>query len=320
MPEVLTRAQKDPGITRALDELIRHGDVSAENILENTEWIESVGSSKSDINPDVREWVALVDFHARKIGIWAVSEGSKDDDWQHEEPGRINEPPTEEPERIETERSRLNDLWLPSDRHWDLHISHRPLEDGGALLGRGGRKIVLHTVEAPWHTVDAMYRVLRDKRAAPHLLIGGRPGVELPIVIQMIPFNRAGRALEHPGGTPATNAGGEVVIQVEMCGFAASSHEWSQWRMKAIANMLSLVLHRQEVPLKAPVSFEHPHRLSPQEWIIVSGILGHCHVPHNTHTDPGRFKVATLIKLIKQGQHDLSRPSKHQDLDFAAGH
>src|SRR4051812_39156353 len=103
--------------------------------------------------------------------------------------------------------SAVNPLWLPEGHHWDLHIEHAQLPDAGAFTS-GAPKLIWHTTESPWESVDAMWGVLRDKDAAPHIVIGARKGLDHPVAIQCIPFNRAGRALAHPGGTPETNRAG----------------------------------------------------------------------------------------------------------------
>jgi hypothetical protein len=90
--------------------------------------------------------------------------------------------------------------WLPEGHHWGLKIEHRRLPDAGAFTS-GGHKLCWHTTEG--YNIDAMWRVLRDKNAAPHFVID--PGGGDAEVYQCIALNRAARALEHPPGTPPTN-------------------------------------------------------------------------------------------------------------------
>lgn len=105
-------------------------------------------------------------------------------------------------------------LWLPTGRHTDLHIERSRGSDAGAFTG-GGWKGIIHITVSPWFAVDSMVRVLHDKRAEPHLVIGGRPGTRLPVLVQQVAFNRAGRALAHPYGTLETNRAN--CIQMEIC-------------------------------------------------------------------------------------------------------
>lgn len=107
----------------------------------------------------------------------------------------------------------MNKLWLPTGAHDDLNIEHSAGSGAGAFTG-GGWKLCWHITVSPWVAVDSMVSVLRAKNAAPHLVIGGRPGYKFPVVVQMLPFNQAGRALQHtlPQETNRANT-----IQVEIC-------------------------------------------------------------------------------------------------------
>jgi hypothetical protein len=107
----------------------------------------------------------------------------------------------------------MDKLWLPEGAHSDLNIEHSRGQGSGSFTG-GGWKLCWHITVSPWASVDAMVSVLKSKNAAPHLVIGGRPGWQYPVVVQMLPFNEAGRALEHvlPQETNRANT-----IQVEIC-------------------------------------------------------------------------------------------------------
>lgn len=197
-------------------------------------------------------------------------------------------------------------LWLPEGHHWDLHIEHARLLDAGTFTG-GGHKLVLHTTESPWQTVDSMYGVLRDKRAAPHFVIGGREGRDHPVVIQCVPLDRAGRALANDSGdgfqTNRANA-----IQVEICGYASEAADWPMTRYKALANLVELVDHRFDIPFRSQQDFSHAERMSDAEWVAVSGLVGHSMAPDNDHIDPGHFREGTLLNLLRDipdGGYDL---------------
>lgn len=200
----------------------------------------------------------------------------------------------------------MNRLWLPRGHHWDLHIVHVPAENAGPFTG-GGKKLLLHTTEAPWDSVDRMDDVLIGKRAAPHVLIGGRPGTQHPVVMQFVPFNRAGRALANdPYDGYQTNRAN--VIQIEINGYAGQSQDWDMWTYKALANLVELIHHRYKFPLEAPQDFSHPRRMSDSEFVKASGIVGHSMAPDNDHWDPGRFREGRLLNLINNmpsGGYDL---------------
>lgn len=201
-------------------------------------------------------------------------------------------------------KAAVDELWLPEGHHWDLHIEHRPLESAGPFTG-GANGLCWHTTESEWDQVDLMWQVLRDKRAAPQLLIGGRPGLLHPVVIQMQPFNRAGRALAHPSG-PETNRADK--IQVEVCGRTSEAVDWSLNRYEALANLFVLVTHRFPIVNRARQDFSDPRRFGGQEWVDAGGHMDHAQCPGNTHTDVSRMREGRLIQLVDDipaGGYDL---------------
>lgn len=184
-------------------------------------------------------------------------------------------------------------LWLPS--HENLNVEHRPLESSGSFTG-GGWKWVWHYTVSSWNSVDAMYGVLRDKRAAPHFVIGGRPGTRHPVVIQMLPMNEAGRALVHgPGGeTNRANC-----IQVEVCATEEIIRGFHDWQYQALANLVKL--SGSHVPHRLARHFNDTRRFGPQEFVNVSGHCGHLHVPGNDHTDPGtHFDGSKVMRMVNR--------------------
>lgn len=188
--------------------------------------------------------------------------------------------------------SDINKLWLPEGEHWGLSIKHQPLEDSGDFID-GGWKFVWHTTEGAG--IDAMFRVLRDKRAAPHLLIDPSKGVSR--IIQMIPFNQAARALEHPTGTPETNRA--RCIQCEIVDFAKNAPNWEDWFYRDLAALAVLVEHR--VPVRRVTrgfSASNFKKISPQGFAQAHGHMGHQHVPNNSHWDPGAMNGSKLMRTM----------------------
>lgn len=185
-------------------------------------------------------------------------------------------------------------LWLPRGHHWDLHVEHARLPDAGDFTG-GGWKLVWHITVSPWETVDSMWQVLRDKDAAPHFVIGGRHGVEHPVVIQCIPLDQAARALAHPSG-PETNRAN--AIQVEICATPASVKAFKDWHYKALGNLAELVRHRVDVPNRCSRTFQNTKRFTGAGFVKVKGHCGHMHVPGNDHVDPTTaFSGSKLCKF-----------------------
>lgn len=201
-------------------------------------------------------------------------------------------------------------FWLPEGHNWNLHIEHAQLEDAGQFTG-GGNKWLWHTTESNWDSVDAMFGVLRDKRAAPHFVIGGRPGITHPVVIQMLPLNRAGRALaNNPDGFDTNRAD---VIQVEICWRAGLAADLREWHYKAFANLVRLtnitVPDDREVPRVLARRFANTTRFTDEAFVRVEGHCGHLHAPDNTHWDPGSdFRGGLLMELLGEvpnGGYDL---------------
>jgi hypothetical protein len=215
----------------------------------------------------------------------------------------------------------MTSLWLPEGIHHDLKIEHHELESIGPFSG-GGWKFCWHITVSPWMRVDAMLDTLNAKRAAPHFVIGGRPGVKQPVVIQMIALNEGGRALMH---TLPEQTNGANVIQVEICagpGPALGSQSmrgkpgwrdddlidfWPKWRYKALANLARMVHYRiPDMPIRQARSFKNTKRFTGQGFVNAKGHLGHMHVPGNDHPDPTTaFKGHQLVNFIKSGPHQL---------------
>lgn len=197
----------------------------------------------------------------------------------------------------------MTGTWLPEGFHYGLHIEHHPLEDAGPFTG-GGNKWEWHTTESPWDSVDAMVGVLAGKRAASHLVIGGRLRVKHPVVVQLVPFNRSARALANDSSDGfATNRAD--AIQTEICWRAALSAQLTDWHYQALANLVRLtnitVPHNRVVPRRLARSFRNTQRFSDREFVEVSGHLGHMHTPDNDHTDPGTgFKGTTLMRRLSR--------------------
>jgi hypothetical protein len=214
----------------------------------------------------------------------------------------------------------MSSLWLPEGVHHDLKIERAELESAGAFAG-GGWKLCEHITVSPWERVDAMFDTLRAKRAAPHFVIGGRAGERFPVVIQMLPLNVAGRALEHNLPEPTNGAN---CIQIEICagpGPAAGSESmrgkpgwkdsdlidfWPTWRYKALANLLRMIDFRVPIPRRQARSFQNTRKFSGPGFVSAKGHLGHMHVPGNSHIDPTTaFRGDKLLRLVKSGPHNI---------------
>lgn len=190
----------------------------------------------------------------------------------------------------------MDKLWLPEGHHWGLNIQHRRLPDAGPFDGGAGHKLVWHTTEGLG--IDAMWRVLRDKNAAPHFLID--PGGGDAPVYQCVPLNRAGRALAHPPGTPATNTAG--AIQVEIVDFARNAPDWGHVIYRDLGALAALIDHRFDIRRGYRAFTVPAKKITPAGFKRATGHMGHSHVPNNDHWDPGRMSGAQLMRAIADAE------------------
>jgi hypothetical protein len=109
---------------------------------------------------------------------------------------------------------------------WMPGVAHDPVTSIGASTvgAKGG---VLHTTEGL--DFAAMDRVLKDKSACPHFLVGTSGQIK-----QYRPLPDAATALENPPGGVETNR--KRVVQIEVCGFAAKPN-WPVAQKKAVAKV-----------------------------------------------------------------------------------
>lgn len=196
----------------------------------------------------------------------------------------------------------IDQVWLPEGHHYDLHVERTALGNAGAFTG-GGWKIVLHTTESDWDSVDAIRDLFVNREntgegSHPNFLIGAGIGAKKhPSVVQFIALNRAAKALKHPPGTSETNRAN--CVQIEICGFASESGKWPESRYKAIANLLLLINHRRPIAAHIPKSFASSSKFSSGAFVAARGYVGHRHVPFNDHTDPGStFRASHLLELL----------------------
>lgn len=158
------------------------------------------------------------------------------------------------------------------------------------------RRGVLHTTEGTR---------LPSYTSPPHFTIG-RNGSGQPVAIwQHYPTTTAAMALRG-GGAVETNRHG--AIQIEIVASAANTPSLATddpELFAALGDLLSWieshagVAHAIGAPFVATpdegYGLQAPSRLSDTEWEATTGWVGHQHVPHNTHWDPGGLDVRALL-------------------------
>ena len=165
------------------------------------------------------------------------------------------------------------------------------LEDAGPHV-TGRPKLCWHSTEGS--TIEGAISAYRAKRSAPHFTID--PGRDR--IVQHISVFKAGRALQHPAGTPETNRA--RTIQVEIVGFASQMQQLSGGQLKSLARLARWIERNAGVPSTCSVDFVRfpsgvPKRLQGPRWLDYSGHHGHMHVPSNDHEDPGALAIRELL-------------------------
>jgi hypothetical protein len=173
--------------------------------------------------------------------------------------------------------------------NWHPAAIRVPHSDAGAFVSGIPAKLV-------WHTTEGS--------SLPHYA-GGQPHFtfhpQTGALYQHIPINRAAKTLKHPAGTVETNRAN--AIQVELIGFASQTHLWTDAAYKRIAQLARWIEANAGVESQCSVKFGGGStvftRLLPGAWLQYSGHIGHQHVPHNDHWDPGRFRIELVLAPAK---------------------
>ena len=171
--------------------------------------------------------------------------------------------------------------------------------------------LVLHTVEG---------RVNRSLAEGfenpPHLWYSP----ERRELFQTVDLRTPAYALLHPRRTPETNHRGPC-LQVEIEGFARNSRTWpAAWYENIAQDVVAplelfcrseynqpLITGRSTTSLRFADELDglgalawtgSPVRLSEPEWVVAHGLVGHQHVPYNSHWDPGHFRMTELLSHL----------------------
>ena len=160
------------------------------------------------------------------------------------------------------------------------------------------------------------------------------------------PDEKSSRALRNLSGGVETNT--LNAIQVELIGTCDPAHRntWSgkvagrdyvYWpeatagQLRDVALFLADLHKRHGLRLRAPKPFiaypasygEHDERMTFAEWRNVTGVVGHQHVPENSHGDPGNIAIGAILRMAAEPAPTLTRGPRvdHalQDLRKAKG-
>lgn len=203
----------------------------------------------------------------------------------------------------------MADLWIPG-------FEKKPIwgKSGGRYDRLEPKKVLLHTTEG--NSLDGAYNAY--KRYPPHIGVDFYTNRRW----QHIPLNRKSYSLK------GSESDDEPVIQIEICGFARETQDWSDAMIDWLASQVMVPIHRlwPYTVKGAPQGFhganegiypyiasaESPIRFSRVEFERFGGIVGHQHAPSpDTHWDPGAFPINKLVRRINH--HSGGAPMTPQE-------
>lgn len=103
------------------------------------------------------------------------------------------------------------------------------------------------------------------------------------------------------GGVETNNRPG--VWQIEIVGYSHLMRRYSDWWYERLERYLRRKCADWDIPYEFPYEFKDVDdaygtrsstRLTSEQWLAATGIVGHQHVPENTHWDPGPIDVSRL--------------------------
>lgn len=166
-------------------------------------------------------------------------------------------------------------------------------KDGGSMLG-GPVRVVWHSTENdPTKTSAATIAHYLNRVGYQCHLIWNPVSGE---IIQMIPADRAGRALGNASGGIETNRGGRIVVQIEVVGRAAQP--FTNGPMKGRGQIIAWLrgLGIPDVwPGGPPPAAPGTRHVSAATWKNHSGHFSHSQIPENDHNDPGAIDIKKLL-------------------------
>jgi hypothetical protein len=140
-----------------------------------------------------------------------------------------------------------------------------------------------------WHTTEGSSLPVYSG-SHPHFTLHPQTGQ----LWQHISIDSGAMALRNLSGGVETNRAN--CVQVELIGFAAQTHNWSDAAYANLAKLARWIEQHHGVARKCSVTFTSSvHHVSNDTWLGYSGHIGHQHVPENDHWDPGQLKIEKVL-------------------------
>ena len=191
-------------------------------------------------------------------------------------------------------------MWVPG-------FEYIPGATGGVFANDVADKLLLHTTEG--NSISGAIGAYTANNSWPHFTVD-------PLTcrkVQHLDTARSAMALYNgPGGIETNRAG--TVIQVEIIGFAGSTHTYSDaWYQWLAVEVIRPLCEAHGIPARMMRFYgtgegyvlateSWPGRLWGDQWNNYCGILGHQNVGDgNDHWDPGRLDSARLLSMAFGG-------------------
>lgn len=188
----------------------------------------------------------------------------------------------------------------------------------GSMNGDGSHKLLLHSTEGS--SIAGAISAYRANNSWPHFTVDCR---RRQVAQHLDPLVAARSLRNDPGGADETNRDGSFHVQIEIVGFAgepdtfgtADDLTWfGREVVKPICDLGRIPILSTVTWVRYPQSYgkSASQRLSPAQWDAYSGVLGHQHVPDNSHGDPGLIDIREILNAANGVTQEDDMPSIEQ--------
>lgn len=203
--------------------------------------------------------------------------------------------------------------WLPSSKYEHMQITS--CTGPGTMYEGYAWCFILHTTESDPGSINGINNLFRAKPcSAPHITIdpmGTRRRV------QYIPWHWSACALKGGRNGIQTNRG--RAVQMEICGRAADTPNWSDDTLYQIADVIAdciidgCPINPNNVPdsrtLTGVLATESaPQRFNAGTWPPFDGIAAHVYMIYNDHWDAGKINSPRIGQLVREILAGMGRP------------